>query len=151
MSDTICIGIKLRRAAQAIAKLYDQALVPAGITITQFSQMHAIGRLEAPNLGQLARETHLDRSTLGRNIRTLGRLGLIEHGPGADERTRIIRLSEKGKETLRMATPRWQVVQDSLEAELGSKQRSDLFAILSSLEALTSLNETIGGENGPSG
>ncbi len=65
-----CIRIDVRTAQRLT---YDLAMAPSGLTVTQFSPRHAIKTPEAPNLIQLAAEAGLDRSTLGRNIRLLGK------------------------------------------------------------------------------
>jgi len=136
MSDTPCLCIKLRRAGQEIAKLYDNALAPSGISVTQFSQLHAIRRLKTPSIGQLAADLHLDRSTLGRNVRTLEQKRLVEHAPGTDERTRVVKLTDKGRQALRTATPRWQATQDTLADKLGAEKRQMLVGLLDELESL---------------
>ncbi|MDP6353330.1 MAG: MarR family winged helix-turn-helix transcriptional regulator [Alphaproteobacteria bacterium] len=136
MNDTNCVCIKLRRASRAITKVYDDALAQAGINVTQFSQLNAIVRLESPTIGQLAEATHLDRSTLGRNVRVLVRMNLARYGPGADERTRVVSITEKGRRTLEIATPFWESAQDAMTKRLGGKRHQAFFALLSELEAI---------------
>lgn len=137
MVDTTCICIKLRRAGQQVARLYDEALAPSGLSVVQFSQLQAVRRLKAPSIGQLAEETRLDRSTLGRNVRTLRRLGLVHFEPGEDGRTHVVTLTGKGRAAVKTATPRWQAVQDQLAGKLGTQQRTELFDLLNELETLT--------------
>ncbi len=137
MTDTACISIKLRRAGRNVARLYDDALAPSGLSVVQFSQLEAIRRLEAPSIGQLAQDRHLDRSTLGRNVRTLARLGLVHLEPGDDERRHVVTLTDQGRAALKTATPLWHAVQDRLADRLGAQQRAELFALLDELETLT--------------
>ena len=139
MSDTSCISTKLRRAGKQVAKLYDEALAPSGLSVVQFSQLNAIHRLKAPSIGQLAEDRHLDRSTLGRNVRTLQRLGLVHLGSGEDERTHVVTLTDKGRAAVKIATARWQAAQDSLVGKLGARQRAVLFELLDELETLDQL------------
>lgn len=137
MTDTSCISTKLRRAGQHVARLYDEALAPSGLSVVQFSQLEAVRRLEAPSIGELAEDRHLDRSTLGRNVRTLARLGLVHFAPGEDERTRVVTLTDKGRAALKIATARWQAAQNSLADKLGAEKRAVLFDLLDELETLT--------------
>lgn len=118
-----------------MTKRYDDALAPAGINVTQFSQLHVIARLKSPTIGQLARETHLDRSTLGRNLRVLMRMNLAQFDSGKDERTRVISITKDGRGALKVAKPLWQAVQDSLAEKLGEKQHQALLGLLDELEA----------------
>jgi DNA-binding MarR family transcriptional regulator len=68
--------IDVRTAAQGLTNAYDLPMAHNGITVTQFPHLHALRTLDSPNLNQLATETGLDRSTLGRNIRLLTSMGL---------------------------------------------------------------------------
>jgi len=136
MTDTTCICTKLRRASQQVARHYNESLAPSGLSVVQFSQLNAIHRLKAPSIGRLAADTHLDRSTLGRNVRTLRRLGLVHFEPGEDGRTRVVTVSDKGREAVKTATACWQTVQNNLSDKLGAEQRELLFELLNELESL---------------
>lgn len=130
MLPTPCHCTRLRRAAHAVTRLYDQALAGSGLTATQFSLLRTISRLEQPYISTLAEATGLERSTLGRNLRPLDKAGLIEFGQGEDARTRLVRLSRKGKRTLDHAMPRWQAAQDKMNAVLGDKKLTVLETML---------------------
>ena len=97
-----------RRAAGRLTAFYDEALAPAGLRVTQFSLMRAVMRLERPTISGLAEATGLDRSTLGRNLRVLQRQGLLRLGPGKDERTRVVAMTDAGRMVMDAATPHWQ-------------------------------------------
>ena len=130
MLPTLCHCTRLRRAARAVTRLYDQALGESGLTATQFSLLRTISRLEQPYISILAEATGLDRSTLGRNLRPLEKAGLVEFGIGEDARTRRVRLSRSGKRTLDRAVSRWQAAQDRLNAALGAEKLSALETLL---------------------
>ena len=49
-----CICGRLRRTARALTRRYDEALAPAGMTVTQFSILRTLSRLEQPTLAELA-------------------------------------------------------------------------------------------------
>jgi DNA-binding MarR family transcriptional regulator len=119
MDPVVCLCSNARRAALALTSLYDEALAPHGLKITQFSLLHAVKRRAAPNLAALAAATGLDRSTLGRNLRLLEAAGLVTLAPGDDGRDRMVALTARGAETLRAATRAWLVLQDRLTATLG--------------------------------
>jgi len=130
---TTCLCIDLRSAANALTRAYDEALAPAGITVTQLSQMNTIKTLGAPTLGALAEATGLDRSTLGRNVRVLERDGLVEISPGDDARTRTLRLTAKGEDTWKTASPLWYRTQKNFVERIGPSGRAELEALLASL------------------
>jgi DNA-binding MarR family transcriptional regulator len=130
MLPTTCHCTRLRRAARAVTRHYDLALAESGLTTTQFSLMRTISRLDQPYISTLADATGLERSTLGRNLRPLEKAGLVEFGQGEDARTRLVRLTRKGKRTLNDAVAQWQVAQDRLNAVLGDKKLTALESLL---------------------
>ena len=129
-----CHCIQLRRASRKLTALYDRALERAGINVTQFAQLYEIVQLGAPSLGELARRTDLDRSTLGRNVRTLVRKGLVQFESGPDERTRLVRITQQGKRTLRLATPMWQEAQDAV-TQIMAEHEHAIARLLENLES----------------
>src|SRR5262249_27999387 len=128
-----CICSTLRQATRAITKLYGDQLSPAGVNAPQFAQLEALSRLGQATIGQLAAETDLDRSTLGRNVRVLERMNLVRLGPGSDERTRVIALTKGGQRALDSATPLWASVQDAVAERLGPKRTEQLLHLLRDL------------------
>ena len=119
VDEVACLCSNARRAALALTSLYDEALAPHGLKVTQFAVLHAVKRRTAPNLSAIAEATGLDRSTLGRNLRLLEGLGLVALSPGVDGRDRVVALTPRGEATLRAATAGWLRLQDRLSAALG--------------------------------
>jgi DNA-binding MarR family transcriptional regulator len=109
-----CLCTLARRYARSLTDLYDRAIEPSGLKVTQLSLLRAIERLDRPSLTSLADATGLDRSTLGRNLRVLERSGLIMLVPGDDERTRVPELTTKARQAVAMAKPLWDAIQQQL-------------------------------------
>ena len=128
-----CLCIDLRTAANTITSLYDDAIREAGVSATQFNQIQLIRSLNGPTLKQLAQASHLDRSTLGRNVRVLENLGLLTMEVGADARTKTLHLTRKGRETFRRAARPWSAVQTKLSDRLGADGRHQLDRLLAAL------------------
>jgi DNA-binding MarR family transcriptional regulator len=119
MDAVSCLCTNARRAALALTAVYDEALAPHGLKVTQFSLLHAVKRHGAPNLTALSAATGLDRSTLGRNLRVLASAGLVRLGAGDDQRDRVAELTESGRLRLREATRTWARLQEGLADTLG--------------------------------
>jgi len=128
-----CICMELRAAAHKLTQLYDEAMVASRISVTQFSQLHQLLTLDNPTLKSLAAATGLDRSTLGRNIRVLEKMGLVSMKVGADARTRIIQVTLKGKSVFKEAAPHWHAAQSNLNKKLGTGGREGLSQLISEL------------------
>lgn len=112
---------------------YDEAMAPAGISVTQFSQLNLIRTLDGPTLTGLAQASQLERSTLGRNLKVLEKMGLITTKVGADARSKTIHLSRRGHNAFKRAVPLWHAVQAELAARLGVDGREQLELFLSAL------------------
>ena len=98
--DVICNCLKLRRAAQAITKLYDRFLEPSGLKISQYSLLKHVQRMEPVNVSDLAVKMKLDRTTLVRNLKLVEEKGLVSDVSKEGARNRRLTLTENGKEVL---------------------------------------------------
>ena len=131
-----CICTLSRRCARALTDIYDRALAPSGLKVTQYSLLRAIGRVEIPTLTGIAETTGLERSTLGRNLRVLEKSGMITLSSGDDERTRVAALTDKARKALRQAEPRWQQVQEQMRSVLPKDVQKQLKLISEALEKM---------------
>ena len=59
-----CLCLHLRRAARALARRFDDALRPLGLTSGQYSMMMSLNRPQPPNIGSVASLLSMDRTTL---------------------------------------------------------------------------------------
>ena len=141
MAKNTCLCIDLRTAAQKLTQTYDEVMAPSGISVTQFSQLHLIQSLGGPTLKELSTASELERSTLGRNIRVLEKLGLVDMRVGGDARTRTIHLTRKGSNAFKRAIPLWHSVQSQLTNRLGLPGRTQLDDMLETLTMPVAANQ----------
>ena len=106
-----CICSSLRRATRAVTRLYDEALKPTGLKITQFNLLSSLMAMGSSTLSDLAADMQVDRTTLTRNLEILEGQGLVATAEGLDRRERQLTLSEKGLAALKAAYPLWQAAQ----------------------------------------
>jgi len=130
---TPCICTVLRSASRRMVAFYDEAIAPVGVNIAQFSLMRSIARTEPVTLTELGRRTELDRSTIGRNVRVLEKLGLVTLGRGKDQREATVELSDAGRQVLEDGAPLWDGAQQALDDRLGADVMKQLRAALDSL------------------
>jgi DNA-binding MarR family transcriptional regulator len=130
-----CACHRVRVAARAITRTYDDALRPAGLRATQFSVLVATGVDGAISITSLAEHMGMDRSTLTRNVRPLQRAGLISLGPEGWRRSRSVEITSKGRESIRKALPLWQRAHDGLKRRLGAAEWNGLRSRLDRLIA----------------
>jgi DNA-binding MarR family transcriptional regulator len=114
-----CLCLHAQRAARAIARRFDIALKPAGITSGQFSLLMSLNRPKPPNLSSVAALLAMDRTTLTANLKPLERRGLIETAADpTDGRARLLRLTPVGRTVLAEAVPIWLHLHAEIEKEL---------------------------------
>jgi DNA-binding MarR family transcriptional regulator len=131
-----CTCARLRRATRALTQLYDDAMAPAGLRVTQFSLLSTLAREGPIAISALASRQLLDRTALSRNLDPLLGKGLVEVVRGRDARTKEVAISRKGSAALRTAEPYWMRVQKEVTQRVGADKLDALIATLHDLEAL---------------
>lgn len=131
-----CACGRLRRATRALTQLYDDAMAPAGLRITQFSLLRTLTRDGPLRISELAARQLLDRTALSRNLDPLVQKGCVEIVAGRDARTREVAITRSGSATLRAAEPYWMQAQREVSRHLGIEKLDALIAVLGELEDL---------------
>ncbi len=115
-----CLCLHAQRAARALARRFDDALRPLGLTNGQFSLMMSLNRPEPPGMAAVASLLAMDRTTLTAALKPLQRRRLIRVSPGkSDRRGRLLTLTAKGRSLLVRAFPVWKRAHAQVEAQLG--------------------------------
>lgn len=129
-----CLCLHLQRAARAVARRFDEALRPLGLTNGQFSLLMALNRPQPPRLGDVAPLLAMDRTTLTANLKPLQRRGLV--GVAADDRdrrSRRLHLTDAGRDLLVAALPVWRHTHGQVDRLLSAtdpdRLRADLRAL----------------------
>lgn len=126
-----CLCLHAQRAARALARRFDEALRPVGLTNGQFSLLMALNRPEPPSIGPLARFLAMDRTTLTAALKPLERKGLVTAATDPkDRRSRLLRLTEKGHAALLAAMPVWRQTHAEIDATLSPQALDTLRASL---------------------
>jgi DNA-binding MarR family transcriptional regulator len=106
----------VQRAARALARRFDEALRPFGLTNGQFSLLMSLNRPEPPPMGPVAALLAMDRTTLTAALKPLQRRGLVKVCPDlSDRRSRTLLLTAKGRKLLARALPVWKANHDEVE------------------------------------
>jgi DNA-binding MarR family transcriptional regulator len=129
-----CLCLHAQRAARALARLFDEALRPVGLTNGQFSLMMSLNRPEPPPMGPVAKLLAMDQTTLTAALKPLQRKGWVDITTNPrDRRGRLLSLTAEGKAVLAAAVPIWESTHKALEDALpdgnGHRLRRDLLAL----------------------
>jgi hypothetical protein len=66
-----CMGMHVRRASRIITQVYDAALRPVGLVLSQFTVLVCIELMVSVPITRLAQELYTDQTTLTRNLKLL--------------------------------------------------------------------------------
>jgi DNA-binding MarR family transcriptional regulator len=129
-----CLCLHVQRAARALARRFDDALRPHGLTNGQFSLLMSLNRPEPPAMGPVAALLAMDRTTLTAALKPLERRGLVQITPDpADRRSRILRLTDEGRKLLAAALPVWKQTHDEIDSAMSDADPETLRRALRAL------------------
>ena len=131
-----CVCFNLRKAARTVTRLYDEALRPSGLKVTQYSLLMAVQAMGPVTLTKLAEITATERTTLTRNFNILQKRGYLCIESGVDRRERQITLTDEGRQILMTALPLWENAQTRIEEGLGKGRIDDFLTGLSEITRL---------------
>jgi DNA-binding MarR family transcriptional regulator len=129
-----CLCLHVQRTARALARRFDDALRPLDLTSGQFSLLVSLNRPNPPNIGSVASLLAMDRTTLTAALKPLERRGLVKVSIDTkDRRSRLLKLTAKGRALLSRAVPIWEQTHIALEKRLADAEpdrlRSDLHVL----------------------
>jgi DNA-binding MarR family transcriptional regulator len=121
-----CLCLQVQRAARALARRFDEALRPVGLTSGQFSLLMALNRPAPPRIGAVAALLAMDRTTLTAALKPLEREGLVAIKTDPDDRrSRLLALTPAGLAALARAVPIWTEAHARVEGLVGSGADAD--------------------------
>ncbi|WP_266033984.1 MarR family winged helix-turn-helix transcriptional regulator [Brucella intermedia] len=131
-----CLCLHVQRAARALARRFDDALRPVGLTNGQFSLMMSLNRPVPPPMKPVAELLAMDQTTLTAALKPLQRQGWVEIIVNPDDRReRLLQLTPEGKAILAAAVPIWKATHLDIEKQLvngnGDEVRRNLLVMSS--------------------
>src|ERR1700736_4054604 len=120
--DTIsktCIAVRLRLLNRVVTNLYDDALRPIGLKVSQLNILVVTAKLGLARPAQVCDILQLDTSTLSRNVERIRAHGWLEVVPEEDARMQPFRLTQQGRRLIEKAVPAWQEAQRQAAELLG--------------------------------
>ncbi|HVI52109.1 MAG TPA: MarR family winged helix-turn-helix transcriptional regulator [Candidatus Sulfotelmatobacter sp.] len=125
-----CTCFRLRRTSRRMTQIYDAHLAAVGLTLTQYSLLAHLARMEPPTVHALAGVMGMDRTTLSRNLKPLLARALLIQKTGEDRRSRLIAVTEAGRDLWTRAKPLWRAAQNEIRQRLGDQDTAELHRLL---------------------
>ena len=126
---SVCHAMALRKASRRLSQMYDAALAPVGLTITQYGLLTEVLKRgeKAPTVTELAAAMVMERSGLGHTLGPLERDGYIVLWVNAeDARSRHVVLTVRGKTLQAKASKLWLQAQSKFAEVVGSNEAKKL-------------------------
>ena len=142
-----CTNFKLRQLTRRVTRHFDAELARAGLKTTQYSLLSHVLRMGPLRPVDLARAMGVMPSTLTRNLQPMLAAGWLTMEEGADARSRLISLTDAGREKRAQAQRSWRSAQTSLNAVLGEARVAVLHALIDESMALLADDESTTGDD----
>lgn len=116
---TTCIAGRLRLLNRVVTNLYDDALRPFGVKLSQGNVLAVTAKLGIARPAEVCDILELDTSTLSRTVERMVANGWLEILPDDDGRSHPFRLTDEGKRLMEKAIPAWETAQAEAKKLLG--------------------------------
>jgi DNA-binding MarR family transcriptional regulator len=131
-----CTNFKLRQLMRRVASHYDIEMAKCGLKTTQYSLLSHVLKLGPIRPSDLAVAMKMDASTLTRNLRPLIDAGWVTLEAGADARSRLVHITDTGRDKRAQAQRHWKAAQLALNSALGAERVMALHALVDDSLAL---------------
>lgn len=116
-----CLCLHTQRAARALSRRFDEVFRPFGLTSGQFSLLISLNRPQPPTMAPVAKLLAMDRTTLIAALKPLELQGLVSVAVNQqDRRSRLLILTDQGREMLIALVPIWRATLADVQAELST-------------------------------
>lgn len=114
-----CIAGRVRLLNRVITNLYDEALRPLGVKLSQGNVLAVTAKLGVARPAQVCEFLEMDPSTLSRTVERMAENGWLEILPDEDGRSHPFRLTKQGQQLMQQAIPAWERAQAEAKCLLG--------------------------------
>jgi DNA-binding MarR family transcriptional regulator len=133
---TTCHCANLRWISREVSSFYRSFIGASGIVNTQYTLLSFLKLYGPLPLNEFAKITHLDRTTLIRNLKILEKNGLVasffEKTSGITQKA----ITEKGLEILKIADPGWDKAQEAFKSLFNDTEWEYFYKILEKLRKI---------------
>src|SRR5262245_40340306 len=105
-----CLATRLRLLNRVVTNLYDDALRPHGIRVSQMNILVVIAKIGTSRAVAVAHRLRLDTSTLSRDLARLVERGWVRSSPGKGRALRL-EITPAGRKLLSDVLDDWRAVQ----------------------------------------
>ncbi len=122
MANTIgsdCVMARLRLLNRLVSGIYDEALRPYGIKLTQLTILIVVSKFGLATSLQISRALHMDPSSFSRALTRLKQKQWLHVEPSGEGKMLHIEVTEKGFDMIEKVYPAWETAQEKTLDILG--------------------------------
>jgi DNA-binding MarR family transcriptional regulator len=128
-----CLGVRIGRLHRVVARRFDQALRPMGLSLPQLEVLGILMLRGALKPTAVAEALAVERSTISRNLSLMEQKGWITVESSPSGRAMSVTLTEEGVTVLAYARTAWAEAQTHVLDLLGSESPMTIDAWLAAL------------------
>jgi len=128
-----CIAVRVRLINRVITALYDEALRPFELRISQANILAAIAKMGEVRPAEVSQILRIEKSTLSRDVELMKQNGWVESDPPTGGRNQTVRLTTQGEKLLVKIRPSWEKAQAEAKLLLGEDGEAALHQMASRL------------------
>jgi DNA-binding MarR family transcriptional regulator len=114
-----CTAVRVRLINRVVTAVYDEALRPFGLRVSQANILVAVARRGEVRPADVCRMLRLEKSTLSRDVEVMKGKGWLESDPPSGGRNQVLRVTAAGRELLARSGPAWESAQAEAERLIG--------------------------------
>ena len=116
-----CIAVRIRLLNRAVTNIFDEALRPLRVKVSQLNVLMVVAKLGPITPGDVCRKLNMEKSTLSRNVDRMRTREWLKVSQGDSGRKQILELGPAGRRLIEKALPFWKKAQAQTESLLGQR------------------------------
>ena len=116
-----CIAARIRVIDRAISSIYNKAVRPHGLKITQMNIIVTVAAYGPMEVKPLCRILNMDTSTMSRALGRIEKMGFLKTEPSGQGKNIVISTTNEGVDLLHRAYPEWKRAEEEAMALLGQE------------------------------
>ena len=109
-----CLAVRVRMLNRIVTGMYDDALRPIGVKVSQLNILVAVARAEPVSPSRISQILQIEKSTLSRNLRRMRVRGWLDTSGE-------VTLTKRGRRLIEDALPLWRSAQRRVRRRLGGE------------------------------
>jgi len=116
-----CIAVRVRLINRVVTGIYDEALRPHGLRVSQGNILVAVARRGGARPADIARLLRIEKSTLSRDVEILKAKGWLRSDPPGGGRNQRLHVTQEGLDLVAESHPAWESAQAEARRLIGEE------------------------------